>query len=65
VEELVDELFEDAGGEAHPGREDGGQLEDVGEPEKDRRRGDDGVGAVGPELVGVAPLAVADIRTSS
>ena len=58
VEELVDELLEDALRQAHAGRQDRRRLEHRREPQEDRRGGDDGVRAIGPELVGVAPLAV-------
>ena len=58
VEELVDQLLEDARGEPHARREDGRQVELLGEAQEDGRRRHDGVRAVGPELVLVAPLAV-------
>ena len=65
VEELVDELLEDARREAHARGEDGRLVELLGEAQEDGRRGHDGVRAVGPELVRVAALAVRHARTSS
>ncbi len=58
VEELVHELFEHAGREADARGQDAAELELLGESKKDGGRGDDGVRAVGSQLVGVAALAV-------
>ena len=58
VEELVDELLEDARGEAHARGENCRLFELLRETEEDRGRREDGVGAVRAELPRVAPLAV-------